>query len=829
MSEYSATSPAPWYGNRQSVTKLVVGSGVSKIGAYAFNGCTALETVSFAGTPEQWDSATKAIVEAYDDDPLEFAEVTCGGERYNLFRALNPLAKMNGFLDTKWEFPAPLNRFRNLYIDVADVDLANATPLERKATAAELPHEEGMKAYAAESGSTVLTIPDETFHTFEEGSHRITATFETKANPRDDTDTGFRSTSNVYTIFPEGPIVIDDREMVKNAVQDVSYTARLQTTPKLSDKFYKFEIVSAQLGDELLTLTTVSDYKETEGEEAKTVQKLGDQNFYFHPNGRFTGVPSLIGDYKLTVNLYVRRELNEDWKLEIPAPDDTSHTNPVTVEIHVEAKTAVNVKTDSPGYVVVQEPPMTLEQGSQFDVRVQIDDPNDELVAVYLDSEKLEKGMDYTVSLSLLNRGQWVQLEDAGGATQNYIQVTKTNIAQGFHSLNFEWTHKDVRGNTQTKNVARGVNVVPRTSRSSSGGGGGGGNPPSYTYAVKAARTANGAIALGVTRAKAGATVTFTVTPKSGYEIKGVSATDSKKRSVTLKRDGNKYSFTMPKLIVTVSASFSLSTYGVTASQAQHGKVSLNHANAAPGTIINGTTTPDKGYLLSGVTVRDANGKSVKSETFNNGNFTFLMPSGKVTVNATFTVKRLASFVDIQGSDWFFDDAEWAYQEGILRGVTEQYWEPQSRISAVTSVVTLERLDGVDLSEYDTGADDGLDNGAWYVAAARWANVNGILPDGLSVDRDALSRGDFAVMLANFLRYRGIGDAPGDATFTDADAMSPAELDAFRILQKADVFRGYKDGTINPRGYLSRAHLSALLRRLSDYVIKAEQERFTGA
>ena len=132
--------------------------------------------------------------------------------------------------------------------------------------------------------------------------------------------------------------------------------------------------------------------------------------------------------------------------------------------------------------------------------------------------------------------------------------------------------------------------------------------------------------------------------------------------------------------------------------------------------------------------------------------------------------------------------------------------------------------DGVDLTPYDTGADDGLDNSAWYVAALRWANANRItLSDRPFGGREAIRRGEFAVMLSNYLRYRGVSaEAPADATFTDADALTEDELHAFRVLQAADVFRGYSDGSVRPETYLTRAQLSALLHRLSQYIIQAE-------
>ena len=47
MYDYSARFPAPWYGVRSSIKKVVIPDGVSSIGSYAFWNCSSLNTVNF--------------------------------------------------------------------------------------------------------------------------------------------------------------------------------------------------------------------------------------------------------------------------------------------------------------------------------------------------------------------------------------------------------------------------------------------------------------------------------------------------------------------------------------------------------------------------------------------------------------------------------------------------------------------------------------------------------------------------------------------------------------------------------------------------------------
>ena len=131
----------------------------------------------------------------------------------------------------------------------------------------------------------------------------------------------------------------------------------------------------------------------------------------------------------------------------------------------------------------------------------------------------------------------------------------------------------------------------------------------------------------------------------------------------------------------------------------------------------------------------------------------------------------------------------------------------------------------MNLAPYYNGANDGLDNTAWYVAAARWARTNGILPMNWAItDELPLTRGEYAILLYNFARYRGLNVSASDSMrFSDAALLSEAEYNAFRFLQGVGVFQGYEDGAVRPQTRLSRAQLSALLHRFSEYIISAER------
>ncbi len=752
---------------------------LSEIRDGVFAGCGSLRNVSYAGTVAQFMGIVPRI--GGENDALRENPVHCSDGDYDWtppdpYRILEPLRDMSGFEERTWHLAGAFAEFAGLFIDRDPAHPESVPALLRDVD------------YTAREGSTLLTIFPNTFRDAGIGSHKAEADFVSG----DDTHT----VSQVFTIFPQaGTVTIDAREMGVTGVEKVSYSGRFQTKPLLTSSLYRFTLTSGELPPGL---------------------RLED-------DGRFTGVARAAGTYRFTVGLQTRHE-SGSWPV--------GYEDTLDVEITIEPGTEPVIDTASdPGYEITRPVPdqvtETVMPPEQF--HLVSEGPYEEFRELYIDGELKIRDEDYEVRPYNHNESGEAGLLAGSIPTATYIAAKTFTLSQGVHTVSLEFEHRDHLGNKQTRKATQNVRVTGRTPAAATNySGGSSGNPPSRPsatyYTITRANVSNGTLRLGQTSAKSGATVTITATPASGYRVGTVTVTTSNKKAVPVTGGDGSYSFVMPSRRVIVSATFTRSLRAVAVAGAEHGVVSVSTNSQAPGQTVTVSTRPDPGYLLVGVTVRAAGAGTVAVTNVSDNVFSFVMPSGDVTVNAAFTPKLLASFRDIQGPDWFFDDAEWAYNRGILRGVTPISWEPQKKISGVTAIITLERLDGVDLNPYYNGADDGLDNNTWYVAAARWAVTNGIYPANWWVtDELPMNRGEFAVVLYNFLRYRGLDtSAPDNVNFTDAATLTADELRAFRFLQSAEIFYGYEDGAVKSKVHLTRAQLSALLHRLSSYVIRAE-------
>jgi len=148
------------------------------------------------------------------------------------------------------------------------------------------------------------------------------------------------------------------------------------------------------------------------------------------------------------------------------------------------------------------------------------------------------------------------------------------------------------------------------------------------TYTITASAGANGTVTpAGVTTVNYGATPSYTITPNTGYHIVDVFVNGTSVGAVT------SYVFPAVTTPQTISATFAINTYTITASAGANGAISpsgtinVNHGSSQAFTI-----TPNSGYRVLDVLV---DGTSVGPVT----SYTFTNVQGTHTISATFTYK----------------------------------------------------------------------------------------------------------------------------------------------------------------------------------------------
>ena len=176
-------------------------------------------------------------------------------------------------------------------------------------------------------------------------------------------------------------------------------------------------------------------------------------------------------------------------------------------------------------------------------------------------------------------------------------------------------------------------------------------------------------------------------------------------------------------------------SHSVSTGKTGNGTLSLSDTTARRGDTVTITVKPDKGYTLETLTVTDSRGSALTLTDKGSGKFAFTMPSGSVTVNATFMEDNsiLNFFVDVPASAYYYDAVKWAAEQGITGGTDENHFSPDASCTRAQIVAFLWQAAGSPVVNYILPFEDVAES-SYYAEAVRWAASQGIV-SGISPTR----------------------------------------------------------------------------------------------
>ncbi len=349
-----------------------------------------------------------------------------------------------------------------------------------------------------------------------------------------------------------------------------------------------------------------------------------------------------------------------------------------------------------------------------------------------------------------------------------------------------------------------------------------------YTVTVNA--SGGGTATADKNTAAEGESVTLTATPNSGYHFTGWTSSDG----VTFANASSESTtFTMPAGDVTVTAGFTRissgsTTYAVTAPDAENGTVRVSPSRASRGTTVTITVTPDEGYELESLTVLDSRDNEIALTDKGDGKYTFTMPSGRVTVEASFAeiAPEPLPFGDVDDGDWFADAVRFVYESGMMNGVSKTDFAPHATTSRSMIVTILYRLEGEPVVDYAMDFTD-VAGDAYYAEAVRWAASEGIVGGyggGLFGADDAVTREQLAVILYRYAVYKGydvsIGEDTNILSYADFADLSEYAIPAMQWACGAGIVNGTSESTLAPQGEATRAQVAAMLMRFCESIVQ---------
>ena len=243
-----------------------------------------------------------------------------------------------------------------------------------------------------------------------------------------------------------------------------------------------------------------------------------------------------------------------------------------------------------------------------------------------------------------------------------------------------------------------------------------------------------------------------------------------------------------------------------------NGSVTYTPSNPSKGTKVTLTAKPKSGYVLDTLRVLDAKGNELELTKTSDGKYTFIMPDGKVTVDAKFaeegsqTQTKDFPFTDAEDS-WARDAIAWAYENGYVNGTSATTFNPNGSITRQQMWMILARLSGA--------------SPANMTEAREWAMSSGVT-DGTN-GGNAMTRQQMVTFLYRYAQNRGYTTGGGTSldSFPDNATVSAYAREPLAWAVGNGIVAGTSDGNLNPGGGATRAQFAVILQRFYSNTVES--------
>lgn len=192
---------------------------------------------------------------------------------------------------------------------------------------------------------------------------------------------------------------------------------------------------------------------------------------------------------------------------------------------------------------------------------------------------------------------------------------------------------------------------------------------------------------------------------------------------------------------------------------------------------------------------------------------------GICPVYAVNTADISKEYSDVNSTDWYYDAVQYMTDKGLMNGVSNDSFSPQSNTSRAMIVTILWRMEGSPAPNTDNSFSDVV-SGSYYEDAVVWASeeeiVNGY-GDGIFGPDDLITREQLAAIL---YRYMGSPTQTDSVLndYSDSDKISPYATEAMIWAVSQGIINGVDDNVLDPQGFASRAQVATMMMRLDNAI-----------
>ena len=415
--------------------------------------------------------------------------------------------------------------------------------------------------------------------------------------------------------------------------------------------------------------------------------------------------------------------------------------------LSIHGKTTVSIPLPE-GFVNEEQDGYVQHKGYEYEAQVKAagEQPSTTYIATFTNPHGFSVFTVTTESAAVaeVNGNRYTSFQDAVDAAGDKatVEVLKNeNLTATMSGSSRTITVKNGTGesitvtiNGTTKTIEKNASEAFTYTHSSSSG--------TTRYSVEVRGTTGGTVTASPTRAAKGATVTLTVRADEGYQLDGLTVTDSKGGTVKLTDKGSgTYTFTMPASKVTVQASFT---------QNQSGTLPFTDVKTGDWFYEAVQYVYDKG-MMTGVSAD----RFAPASTTTRGMIVTIL----YRLENEPAVSGELPFTDVEAGAWYADAVAWAAANDIVNGTSATTFAPNSPITREQMATMLYRfaqykgMDAVTLQEHLTGYPDGDQVSDYAIPAMNWAVGQGLIAgmeNGTLVPQGSATRAQVATILMRF-------------------------------------------------------------------------------
>ncbi len=189
----------------------------------------------------------------------------------------------------------------------------------------------------------------------------------------------------------------------------------------------------------------------------------------------------------------------------------------------------------------------------------------------------------------------------------------------------------------------------------------------------------------------------------------------------------------------------------------------------------------------------------------------------EITEPEVSTPEETVAFADVDAADWYYDSVNYVVENGLFTGTTATTFGPDIPLTRAMLVTVLYRNAGEPATNRSIPFAD-IDMGMYYANAVIWAQQNGIVtgitesefaPDSL------VTREQIATIMFRYAQYKGMNAITMEENlhFDDSAEIFDYAVTAMNWAVGTGLMKGKTETTINPKDNATRAEIATILQR----------------